>query len=34
VNAINRTYKIIIGVVGAEGLTEGDFELEIEIKSR
>ncbi|MBC8753304.1 hypothetical protein H2O64_01390 [Kordia sp. YSTF-M3] len=34
VNAINRPYKIVIGVVGAEGLTEGDFELEIEIKSR
>jgi hypothetical protein len=34
VNAINRSYKIVIGVVGAEGLTEGDFELEIEIKKR
>ncbi|WP_420572040.1 hypothetical protein [Kordia sp.] len=33
-NAINRPYKIIIGVVGAEGLTNGDFELEIEIKQR
>ncbi len=32
VNAINRPYKIVIAVVGAEGLTEGDFELEIEIK--
>ncbi|MGH1387997.1 hypothetical protein [Kordia sp.] len=31
-NAINRPYKIVIAVVGAEGLTEGDFELEIEIK--
>ena len=34
VNAINRSYKIVIGVVGAESLTEGDFELEIEIKKR
>ncbi|WP_430410038.1 hypothetical protein [Kordia sp.] len=34
VNAINRSYKIVIGVVGAEGLTEGDFELEIKIKKR
>ncbi|QHI38380.1 hypothetical protein IMCC3317_37720 [Kordia antarctica] len=34
VNAISRPYKIVIGVVGAEGLTEGDFELEIEIKRR
>ena len=33
-NAINRSYKIVIGVVGAEGLTEGDFELEIEIKRK
>jgi predicted Holliday junction resolvase-like endonuclease len=33
-NAINRSYKVVIGVVGAEGLAEGDFELEIEIKSR
>ena len=31
-NAISRPYKVVIGVVGAEGLTEGDFELEIEIK--
>lgn len=34
VNAVNRPYKIVIGVVGAEGLTEGDFELEIKIKKR
>ncbi|EDP98061.1 hypothetical protein KAOT1_12627 [Kordia algicida OT-1] len=34
VNAINRSYKIVIGVVGAEGVTEGDFDLEIEIKKR
>jgi hypothetical protein len=30
-NAINRSYKIVIGVVGAEGLTEGDFTLEIKL---
>ena len=34
VNAISRPYKIVFGVVGAEGLTEGDFEIEIEIKKR
>ncbi|WP_064972234.1 hypothetical protein [Kordia jejudonensis] len=34
VNAINRPYKIVIGVVGAENLMEGDFELEIVIKGR
>ncbi|WP_298513826.1 hypothetical protein [uncultured Kordia sp.] len=33
-NAINRPYKVIIGVTGAEGLTEGDFEVKIEIKKR
>ncbi|WP_298418512.1 hypothetical protein [uncultured Kordia sp.] len=30
-NAINRSYKIVIGVVGAEGLTEGDFTIEIKL---
>ncbi|PTX63653.1 hypothetical protein C8N46_101255 [Kordia periserrulae] len=34
INAINRSYKVVIGVVGAEGLTEGDYELKIEVKSR
>lgn len=33
-NAINNSYKVVIGVVGAEGLMEGDFELEIVIKAR
>ena len=33
-NAINRSYKVVIGVAGAEGLVEGDFELEIVIKAR
>lgn len=33
-NAINNSYKVVIGVVGAKGLTEGDFELEIVIKKK
>ncbi|MEM6719702.1 MAG: hypothetical protein AAF611_10325 [Bacteroidota bacterium] len=33
-NAINRSYKVVIGVAGAEGLTEGAFDVKIEIKSR
>ncbi len=32
--SINSPYSILIGVAGAEGLTEGDFTLKIEIKSR
>ena len=32
--SINRPYRILIGVAGANGLTEGDFVLKIEIKSR
>ncbi|MEL6131834.1 MAG: hypothetical protein AAFR59_00570 [Bacteroidota bacterium] len=32
--AINNPYKVIIGVVGAEGLTEGAYTLEISLKSR
>ncbi len=31
VNAINNPNKVIIGVVGANGLTEGDFTLEIKL---
>ncbi len=30
-NAINNPYKVVIGVVGAEGLTQGDFTLEIKL---
>jgi len=33
-NAINRSYKIVFGVVGAAGVTEGYFDVKIEIKSR
>jgi len=29
--AVNRPYPITIGVVGAEGLTEGDYTLEISV---
>ncbi len=32
--SINSPYSILIGVAGANGLTEGDFKLQIEIKSR
>ena len=32
--AIRNPYKVIIGVVGAEGLTKGKFTLEIKLKSR
>lgn len=32
--AINRSYQVIIGVVGAEGLMEGGYSLKIDIKSR
>lgn len=32
--AINRPYKVIIGVVGAEGLKEGAFRLEVKTVSR
>lgn len=31
-NAINNAYKIVIGVAGANNLTEGDFTLEIALK--
>lgn len=32
--ALNNPYKVYVGVVGAEQLAEGDFELRIEVKSR
>jgi hypothetical protein len=32
--SIRSAYSILIGVAGANGLTEGDFDLQIEIKSR
>ena len=31
-NAIGNSYKIFIGVAGANGLTEGDFTLEVTLK--
>lgn len=32
--AINRPYRVVIAVVGAEGLTEADYDLVISMKSR
>jgi hypothetical protein len=32
--SVNSPYSILIGVAGAEGLTEGDFTLKVEIKGR
>ena len=32
--AINRPYKVIIGVTGAEGLSEGAFTIEVSTKSK
>ncbi len=32
--SVNSPYSILIGVAGANGLTEGDFKLNIEIKPR
>jgi hypothetical protein len=32
--SVNSPYSILIGVAGAEGLTEGDFTLKVEIKAR
>ncbi len=32
--SVNSPYSILIGIAGAEGLTEGDFTLKVEIKSR
>ncbi|MCB0478840.1 MAG: hypothetical protein KDC84_11775 [Crocinitomicaceae bacterium] len=31
-NAINNPYKVVIGVAGADGLSEGEFVLKIEVK--
>ena len=31
-NAIGNSYKVFIGVAGANGVTEGDFKLEITLK--
>lgn len=33
-NSIKNSYNIFIGVAGADGLTSGDYELEIDLKSR
>lgn len=32
--AINRPYKVVVGVVGANGLAEGGYKLEFKLKSR
>jgi len=32
--AINRPYRVVIGVTGADGLDQGDFTLKIAMKSR
>ena len=32
--AINNPYQVVIGVVGANGLTEGGFRLQVSMKSR
>lgn len=32
--SVSSAYSILIGIAGAEGLTEGDFKLQIEIKPR
>ena len=32
--AINKPYRVVIGVTGADGLSEGDFTLVVETKSR
>ncbi len=34
ISSVNKPYNIVIGVAGAQGFTEGDFELHIEVKSR
>lgn len=31
-NAINNPYRVVIGVVGAEGLTEGKYQLQIKVE--
>ncbi len=33
-NAIQRPYKIMIGIAGVKGLTEGEFDFQILVKSR
>ena len=32
--AINRPYRVVIGVTGADGLGEGDFTLQVKMKTR
>lgn len=32
--AINRPYRVVIGVTGADGLSEGDFTLQVSMKTR
>jgi len=32
--ALNNSYKVVVGVVGAEGLSEGDYDLEFNVKTR
>jgi len=32
--AINRPYRVVIGVAGAEGLSEGDFSIVVKMKTR
>jgi len=34
ITAINNPYKVVIGVVGADGLKEGDFTLKVKLESR
>lgn len=33
-NAVNNPYKVVIGVVGADELTEGDFTLKVTVRTR
>ncbi len=33
-NAINNPYTVVIGVTGAEGLSEGDFDVQIHLETR
>lgn len=34
ITAINNPYKVVIGVVGANGLTEGEYTLKVKLESR
>jgi hypothetical protein len=34
INAINNPYKVVIGVVGANGLKEGEYTLKVKLESR